>query len=95
MDKLVAGINRRYALYAETLNLVLPQCPVDNFMTHRRIEQCHNIQRLNHVRTVGTCKRDISAQLYITTDGPDAARNNIVGHVLSLSVGIENCKQQR
>ena len=95
VERFAIDIDGRNTLYAQTFYFVLVQSSVHHLMADTRVDECHHVQGLHHVGTVRTGKGDVSLKPYLTFQCLDACRNSLIGKVLSLSVSIEDGKEER
>ena len=84
----------RNGLHTQFVHFALEESTVHHFVTDVGIEQGKDVQRLHHIRTIGTGKRDEGLQMYVPLQGTDAPCHSLVGQVLALAVGIQYGQEQ-
>ena len=95
VERLAVDVDRRHALYVQSLDFVLAEAAVYHFVADAGVDERHDVERLHHVGAVGTGQRHVGLQAYLALERLDACGNGLVGQILPLSVGVEHGKEQR
>ena len=95
MQQLTVDIHCGHRLDVELVDFLLRKCPVDHLVRDIRIEQCHDVESLYHVGTVGTRQRHVGCQSDVALQRRDALAQTVVRQIAPLSISVEQCQQQR
>ena len=95
VQQLPVDIHRGHCLDVELVDFLLCDCPVDHLVRDIRVEQRYDVECLHHIGTVGTGQRDIGRQPDVALQRRDASAQTVIGQIASLSIGVEQCQQQR
>ena len=90
VDQFAIGKNRRDSLNLHGLNFFLVDGAIHRFVGDPAVESSHDIERLHHIRTVGTSKRNISRQFDRAVQGSDTGTDTFIRYIFSFSIAVQD-----